>query len=240
VSADGSVIVGDYTFVPSPNPYRGFRNNAILSGIKFGWEAHAYAVSADGQTVVGESYTGAGNDNWYEATIWPAGVTLGQGLGRLGNSDSSALAISADGTTIVGESGDKAVRFSPGGVTSLGTLPGEYQSSALAVSADGSIVVGESGSNAFIWDESNGMRNLQAVLETDYGLDLCGWSLILVDGISDDGKVMVGFGTNPSGSGEAWMVNLANATMIPEPGSLVMLAGLAVMGLLYWRIRPGR
>jgi len=92
-------------------------------------------------------------------------------------------------------------------------LPGgDFWSEASDVSANGAVVVGFSvsdlGDEAFIWDSTNGMRNLRAVLENDFGLDLAGWILKYAR-ISDNGKVIVGTGINPSGSQEAWKVVLA-------------------------------
>lgn len=104
------------------------------------------------------------------------------------------------------------------------------------VSADGSVVVGESvvstgDAVAFIWDSANGMRNLRDVLMNDFGLDLTGWVLQNPTSISDDGRTIVGWGTDPSGFTEAWIAT------IPEPGTLSLL-GLAGVALL--RRRRGR
>jgi hypothetical protein len=48
------------------------------------------------------------------------------------------------------------------------------------------------------------MRSLKEVLELDFGLNLAGWTLERATGVSDDGSVIVGYGTNPSGVREAW------------------------------------
>lgn len=87
----------------------------------------------------------------------------------------------------------------------LGYLPGGsfFFSEAYSVSADGSVVVGVSGNEAFIWDSANGMRSLQTVLTSDFGLDLAGWHLRGATGISADGQTIVGYGNNPSGNNEA-------------------------------------
>ena len=64
---------------------------------------------------------------------------------------------------------------------------------------------------AFIWDEIHGMRNLKNALVNEYRLDLNNWSLYEATAISHDGLTIVGYGKNPNGSAEAWIVTL------PEP-----------------------
>jgi uncharacterized membrane protein len=112
----------------------------------------------------------------------------------------------------------------------LGDLSGgSFGSSAGGVSGDGSVVAGYSysgsGQEAFIWDSVHGMRSLRDVLVNDYGLDLTGWSLTEATAISADGSTLVGYGTDPSGYTEAWLVQ------IPEPGAylLVALGGLLLL-----------
>jgi hypothetical protein len=99
----------------------------------------------------------------------------------------------------------------------LGVLPdADYGSRALAVSSDGSIVVGESDTRtrptAFIWDEQQGIRSLQQVLEQEHGLDLTDWRLEAARGISADGRVIVGTGRSPSAADEGWIAVLPPAT----------------------------
>ncbi|MGV2388390.1 MAG UNVERIFIED_CONTAM: hypothetical protein LVR29_08860 [Microcystis novacekii LVE1205-3] len=52
---------------------------------------------------------------------------------------------------------------------------------------------------AFIWDATNGMRSVQQVLVNDLGLELTGWQLTSMRGISADGLTLVGQGLNPNG-----------------------------------------
>ncbi|MCB0291781.1 MAG: T9SS type A sorting domain-containing protein, partial [Calditrichaeota bacterium] len=91
---------------------------------------------------------------------------------------------------------------------------------------DGHVVIGNSG-EAMIWDAPNGMRSLRQVLENDFGLDLSGWSLGLALRISDDGRVIIGRGTNPQGSLEIWRAVLNPAPLqVTEPlGSVTYIAG---------------
>ena len=73
-----------------------------------------------------------------------------------------------------------------------------------------------SGAEAFVWDATNGMRELDQVL-SDLGLDLTGWTLTQALSVSVDGQTIVGFGTNPSGFTEAWVA------VIPEPSTGLLL-----------------
>jgi hypothetical protein len=131
--------------------------------------------------------------------------------------------------------GHEAFRWENGVMTGLGDLPGGvFFSQAFAASADGSVVVGsgrpegcfdEDGSScgeAFIWDAVDGMHNLRDVLADDFGLDLTGWRLEDARDISDDGRTIVGRGTNPDGFEEAWIAVLPLTISVEidiKPGS---------------------
>jgi len=92
------------------------------------------------------------------------------------------------------------------------------------------------GERAFIWDAPNGMRDLRDVLVSDCGLDMAGWTLTEAWDVSDNGLVVVGYGTNPSGQTEAWRA------VLPEPGScvLLLLGGAALLRRRSssWRVTP--
>jgi hypothetical protein len=108
-------------------------------------------------------------------------------------------------------------------------------SKAFGVSGDGSVVVGRSesalGWEAFIWDQTHGMRSLMEVLISDYGLgrQLTGWRLREATAISLDGRSIIGSGYNPRGLTEAWLVRL-NAEPVPLPAA-VYLFGVGLVGL---------
>jgi hypothetical protein len=74
----------------------------------------------------------------------------------------------------------------------------------------GGASIGLASSAAFIWDAAHGMRPLKDVLVTDYGLGpaLQGWTLLGANGLSSDGKHIIGIGTNPGGQRDAWIVDL--------------------------------
>jgi uncharacterized membrane protein len=115
----------------------------------------------------------------------------------------------------------------------LGDLPGGlFSSVATDLTGDGSAVVGmgRTGSaavfEAFYWTEDLGMVNLQEWLMGNGVTNLTGWSLTSAQGISEDGKTIVGYGVNPLGQTEAWLATVA----VPE-ASTIWLLGLSVVGL---------
>jgi probable HAF family extracellular repeat protein len=103
----------------------------------------------------------------------------------------------------------------------LGVLSGGMSTYANAANADGSVVVGwdeSAGSDrAFLWNASVGMVDLNVFLPT-LGVNLAGWNLQQARGISDDGSVIVGYGTY-NGETRAWRV-----TGVPAPSAAVVVA----------------
>jgi hypothetical protein len=149
------------------------------------------------------------------------------GLGKLEFwAGSEAHAVSADGSVVVG--GFPAFRWTEaGGMVGLPLLAnGLGPFDAHGVSADGSIVVGDNDtqtgpSGAFVWDAAHGTR----------GIAFPGWTLNTVSGISADGSTLFGLGTNPAGEPfQGWVASLDALTLIPEPGTCVLVApGLAAL-----------
>lgn len=221
VSGDGATIVGSLS------------NEAVLFGqtgdvVHLGdlvggvFSSEANAVSADGSVVVGNGTTSAGD----EAFRWTNEGGL-EGLGYLPSvpfrERSVARSVSADGSTVVGFSsrahGYEAFRWTrEEGMVGLGFLaadPGYFESTAQGVSSDGSIIVGEGiseskGRTAAIWDPVHGMRELDELLKSlGLAAQLDGWRLWTATGVSADGRVIVGYGTNPDGEVQGWVADLA-------------------------------
>jgi probable HAF family extracellular repeat protein len=246
VSADGSVIVGGSA---SANGYEAFRWTAAGGMVSLGvlpgnnFFSEACGVSADGSVVVGMGTVSDGA----EAFRWTeAGGMVGLGDLPGGAYMSWAHGVSADGSVVVGRSESANSTVEPpglpdlgwaeafrwtadGGMVGLGDLAGGgFLSWAYGASADGSVVVGSSvsasGQEAFIWDAANNMRSLKDVL-VGQGLDLTGWTLEWAEGVSGDGRTIVGCGINPDGNYEAWVA------VVPEPATLGLLAvgGLALV-----------
>ena len=263
VSADGSVIVGASRSAFAREAFRWTAGGGMVGLGDLpggGLESETYAASADGSVVVGFSKSASGTD--MEAFRWVdlngnGLVDLDEklddhpefGLGDLagGIFHSDAKGVSADGSVVVGQSnsasGYEAFRWTAGGgMVGLGDLPGGYfYSVAWGVSADGSVVVGWGasalGDEVFIWDAPNGMRNLRDVLVDDYGVDLTGWTLTWALGLSADGLTISGYGINPDGNMEAWVV------VIPGPGDVDgngVVDGLDLTAVLTaWETKPG-
>jgi probable HAF family extracellular repeat protein len=247
VSADGSVVTGASRSGSGVEAFRwtaqtGMESIGELPGGAYG--SSASGISADGSVIVGTSFSGSGDEGF----VWSEGAGM-IGLGDLpgGGFRSNANAVSADGIVVVGVSltdgANEAFRWTAGtGMMPLGGLPGWNDSTALDVSGDGSIVVGDAfeglSSNdvvASIWTAQSGMVSLSLVLSQQYGVDLAGWKLLHATSISPDGRVIAGYGTNPAGREEAWVVTTDQPfapQAIPEPGTGALVgAGLLALGL---------
>jgi probable HAF family extracellular repeat protein len=247
VSGDGTTVVGTRSIAPDlPQAYLwtgelGFVSVGDLPG---GVQSStALAISQDGDVVVGQSNSFHGPEafRWTQAD----GIV---GLGDLPGGDflSVAFDTSSNGIVIVGSgasaaSVEEAFRWdSSSGIKALGFLPGLYERSlALGVSGDGSAIIGVSGLTveeltAFTWDNFRGMRSMQSVLSDEFGLNvvLAGWRLAWASDISSDGKNIVGWGYNPDGNTEAWLVRLDRPLSAPEPATLLLLCfgSLTVLG----------
>ncbi|OHB69637.1 MAG: hypothetical protein A2V70_07345 [Planctomycetes bacterium RBG_13_63_9] len=166
-----------------------------------------------------------GNDPVQGAFRWTeqiGRVYLGTLPGAVGNA--FVTDVSADGSTIVGwihydpnEAGDVAFRWTQQqGFELLFGSPSVLGNSAWGVSADGSVIVGRDTYNgAFIWAATHGARNLDQLLEDEYGLDLGGFHLTDAHDVSWDGRVVVGGGFYDGGASgfEAWR-------LVPEQANL--------------------
>ena len=242
VSADGTILVGNTPTDQNEEadsfriigdliePIGDFPGGTHTSGIR--------SVSADGTIAVGYGITDAGR----EAMRWENGVR--ESLGDLagGGLFSWAHKISADGMVIVGRSesasGTEAFRWTrETGMVGLGYIPNAASNDSRAwdLTADGSIIVGNHSGDlsprsrdAFIWDADNGMRDLQGVLVSEFGLadELAGWDLISARGISDDGTKIAGAAFNPDGNVEAFLVDLRP---VPEPSGMTLCCLAAVL-----------
>ena len=159
-------------------------------------ESQAWAISSDGETVVGR-VMGVGNPT---AFVWSRNREM-QFLTAEGFDSSLATGVSADGSVVVGiyqRSSDPSTRRAFRWTASGGSIDlGSFSNSANAwgVSDNGDVVVGDSVASdgsvqAFRWDANGGMRSLGKIVG---GTD--SWAY----GVSANGAVVVG-ASNVSGS----------------------------------------
>ncbi|MBS0172773.1 MAG: putative Ig domain-containing protein [Nitrospira sp.] len=232
VSSDGTVVVGAGSRLGGSTQFsEAFRWTAAEGVVWLGaipgltQSSEAFGVSSDGQVVVGSSKATSLQEHAFR---WDANTGLVD-LGDLpgGGEISRAMDASLNGAVIVGAgssaNGFEAFRWTQAtGLVGLGGLvAGDSASSeAMAVSDTGSVIVGRAlgpnGFEAFVWDAVNGMRSLEQILIADLGVSgfSSHWTLTEATGLSADGRVIVGNGTNPLGQSEGWRVVLP--ATIPE------------------------
>lgn len=233
VSSDGNTVVGrareGIAGVAQAFRWTHATGMQHLAGMPSSSESVASDISADGNVIVGVV--------GYEVFRW----TEALGLELLGPIDdvyeeARGVYVSGDGSTIVGTAveprsveprfGFKWTRAEGFVLLPLPSFVREVNPQA--VSHDGSVVVGFTVDNSefywvrpFIWDDTNGVRNLRDVLIQEYGLcEVAAWGLGYARGISGDGRSIVGSGGNPEWNGEAWLVRL------PEPNATILFADL--------------
>jgi probable HAF family extracellular repeat protein len=228
VSGDGSVIVGLAWVQPTGS--HGFRWDARNGMVDLGslqkQSSRASIVSADGNVVAGwdANPDQSGAYYYWRGSIW------WQGLQRLMNPFGwigQAEGINDCGSVIVGRgqpsASDHAYRYTAwdGRIEDLGSIPRgflpntqdkEDQSIAFGVSDDGGVVVGSSGwqppTDAFIWTEATKMVKVSEFLMKKGVIGLEGWTLVVANSVSPDGKIIAGTGVNPRGLVEGWVANL--------------------------------
>ncbi len=219
VSGDGTTVVGiSRTDIPD-FPFRW--RDGVMTNLSEDFPGstptgHARAVNHDGNVVVGfVSLPGAP-----PPFRWTPGLMVALDL-PLNAVWGAALAVSPDGTKVAGRiayagSTGEAFFWQNGVTTGLGDLPGgDIDSEANGVSDTGVVVgtgkfanVGPNRYAPIIWSADTGLRDLQTVLEFDYGLDLTGWTLNEANGVSGDGRTIAGTGINPLGKQEAWIAHI--------------------------------
>jgi probable HAF family extracellular repeat protein len=228
VSGDGSVVAGFSD--PINDAFRwtaasGMVSLGTLMGVGY---SIANDCNSDGSVLVGES-TAANDDHAFR---WTAAGGL-EDLGTMpGGTTSQGMSVSADGATVVGFGGTsgfaqiRAFRWTAAsGMVSLGTL-GTMASRAYGVSGDGQVVVGvlmpiSAPNRAMLWTSSLGMVDLNTYFPS-LGINLTGWTLTTANGVSGDGRTLVGTGTH-NGLTEAWVAHLASLTAaggVPDGGEV--------------------
>jgi probable HAF family extracellular repeat protein len=235
VSGDGSVIVGlayDENFKAVGFRWEEKTGMVNLGPFGLGSQQSALAVSADGKVVVGRdrdlnnSVTPAGYRGYVyfdgqmhplHAFGWAGEARATNGVGSIivgqGQPASTASSVTGGGTTYLYTAWDG--RFQELGAVWPG-MPGsnleEYSSRPYRVSDDGSVVVGETGGAftqfAMIWTAGTGMVYMHDYLTRSGVTAHQGWTLSGAYYVSPDGRLVAGFGTNPQGIPDSWIVTL--------------------------------
>lgn len=208
VSSNGSVVVGHLE--RTNGAYRwttsGFEGLGNLNG---GYASRAEAVSSDGSIVVGFDFIEPGRVHPFR---WTSATGMVDLCDQTCVSGGAADAISDNGSIVVGRlnftGSSEAFRWTAEtGLERLGLLPNATSSWASDVSDNG-FVVGTStsplGQTPFLWHETSGLVDLQAMLESHPELD--SWTLTDATAISADGSTITGKGINPDGNAEAWLL----------------------------------
>jgi uncharacterized membrane protein len=105
-----------------------------------------------------------------------------------------------------------------------GILPvfDHQKSKALALSGDGKTVAGSSQTSvggvltACVWLPYRGATNIPELLGTAIP---AGWTLSAATGVSSDGTVICGTGTNPQGAAQGWTVRIPRVCGLADFGS---------------------
>ena len=226
-TSDGSVVVGQSFGPIGIEAYRwtattGMQPLGDLPGGPFG--SNALGISADGTVIIGHGNSAAGAEGWR----WTQATGM-QTIGDLpgGLVESSAEGISRNARFIVGfgnsAQGREAILWTAEeGMVPLGELyGGPFLSDAEVVSDDGEriggISEGPDGHEAFFWTPALGMVPLEALLRLFGATGLDGWQLIHVNGMTADGRTLIGWGANPDGVDEAWVATLPASLACEAP-----------------------
>lgn len=243
VSADGSVIVG----TQGNQAYRWTEATGAV-GLGFLFEdpedpffvpmSQASGVSSDGSVVAGTSLAGYADATVFRWTSAGMVNIVPGGIFDPGN----PVAISSDGSAVAASNRSELLTrwTAAGGLQPVVSPSGLPIISIDGLDGDGSLLFGFIFQIAvppfenynFVWDPVNGFRAPADLLTDDYGLDLDGWTITRIAGISEDGLTLVGRGIDPNGMADLWLVSL------PEPNAaLLALSAALALRLAKRRLR---
>ena len=177
-------------------------------------------VSNNGQLIVGYSENGAINSAIPDETPLPAGREVHVGFlvnGVLGGNPNPMIALAdigsnngstdlqfAAATAVNGDASATSYVAVGWGYNGLHDLGGPEANDD---GVDGTDLSRE----ALMWTPS-GVQNIET-FAASLGLNLTGWDLQEATGISDNGCVIVGWGFNPQGNSEGWVLSLPSSAI---------------------------
>jgi probable HAF family extracellular repeat protein len=180
-----------------------------LSGGPF--NSLARGVSDDGRVIIGNSQSALG----HEAFRWAAETgMLSLGLIPDPFETYEAHVVSGDGRVIAGsgyvsaEVGWELWRWTPeDGLMIVPDPFGNWNYTVTGITPDGGIMVANGTGRQVIWDAEHGLRELEPLLD-EAGLDLLGFNITTVEGVSADGRTFCGNALNAAGVNEGWVAYL--------------------------------
>jgi probable HAF family extracellular repeat protein len=214
VSADGQLIGGNVPNLSGTvsNAFVSPRGGSatILPSPTGAPSAYLYALSPDGTLGAGTS----GNGGFVRGALWSP-LTQNNFAGSLDGRTTLIRALTPNGSAVVGQIYDTALDHSAflwtasHGGQELGNPPGITNSFLYAINAAGTLATGTSDNGtapryrAVVWHSGDPITDAASFLSAR-GVDLSGWTLEYIYGMTPDGRILVGGGihTTPSGTQE--------------------------------------
>ncbi|MFV1873851.1 MAG: hypothetical protein ACMZ64_11080 [Oleiphilus sp.] len=213
MSGDGSVMGGYHTSWPGKWPSSLTPENQFTKHLNAPEDTVIAAINMDGSKFVSHLHFNGISSAQATAYVWET-----DGTPIASDIPMAVKGFSAAGDVVLGAISDQSL-FGPKYTVLWNANTNQYTDIndmpyPQAFSDDTSIVVGNSSKKPYtannmmlIWDNINGVRNLNDVL-TSYGVSLSGWSDVIIQNISRDGTKMVGSGINPDGQSRAFIINI--------------------------------
>lgn len=198
-------------------------------------ETVGVAISPDGDQVVGFGRNvipggGYGDPDIVQevAAVWTDSTNTWTQLGGLAGEKSRAIQISEDGSVIVGESDANTPSFSlvtrawikvgAGALVDLtAPISEELEGRILDMADDGSVVLMTVGGVEYLWDATNGARNVRDVLQSLNHLPI-NISSMSFRALSGDGRYVAGNAVVPPLNVVAFTAPIAEACAVPSNG----------------------
>lgn len=224
---------------------QGINNNGQITGVSSGLpNGHAFIYSNGAMQDIGvlthasysvgqainnlgqvAGYSQLNAQAGYKAFLYSNGTILD--LGNLGGANSYSRGINDNGLVVgysqIASGAEHAFLFSGGTMHDLGILPSTSSSRANAINASGKVVgyssIAANNDLAFIYDSSNGMVNLNTLIDPSSG-----WVLQQAADINDVGQI-TGYGTI-NGVTHAFLLSPIG---VPESSSLL----LGALGIIF-------